>query len=335
MKLKTEKEKIMNFMMQTLTDNPKVTPQDMALLIKNKAPTLAGLTTEQLEQLARLVITQRLATELNTAVNLAGIDWAKERETYLTNAAGKTRSIHTQTAYRNALNRLETYMDRIKINPLELSPAQADDFIYAMQIEGRSAASIRLDSAACSSFFTWLERRHEGIKNPFRGTKARPAKCDTKKTEIPTLQEVKAIIAALPPMDSAAVSIMAYRGLRGGALPSMSIKGNKFTAHSKGKDIDGELPKKAIDAITRAGLDPKKPFTGFTANAIECRIKYHIGKLYKTGRIHASYSCHDLRHFYAVTEYRKDKDIYRLCRLLDHASIQVTETYLKSLKVEL
>jgi len=38
-----------------------------------------------------------------------------------------------------------------------------------------------------------------------------------------------------------------------------------------------------------------------------------------------------LRHFFAVTEYKKDFDIHRVSKLLNHASIQVTEHYLKSI----
>ncbi|MDR0441928.1 MAG: tyrosine-type recombinase/integrase [Treponema sp.] len=56
-----------------------------------------------------------------------------------------------------------------------------------------------------------------------------------------------------------------------------------------------------------------------------------IARLYKAGKINAAYSCHDLRHYYAITEYKVDRDIHRVSRLLGHASIQVTEHYLKGL----
>ncbi|MDR0473752.1 MAG: site-specific integrase, partial [Treponema sp.] len=102
-------------------------------------------------------------------------------------------------------------------------------------------------------------------------------------------------------------------------------------------------------AIANAGLNEKKPFawetrqrgktTGeFTANsagAIEKRIAYHINKLYSAGKIAACYSCHDFRHYFAVQEYNKNKDIFRLSKLLNHASIQITQIYLKSLGIEL
>ena len=47
----------------------------------------------------------------------------------------------------------------------------------------------------------------------------------------------------------------------------------------------------------------------------------------------AAYSAHDFRHYFAVSEYLKDKDIYKLSKLLDHSNISVTEGYLKGLKI--
>jgi hypothetical protein len=96
-----------------------------ALRIKQEAPSLADLVPDQLE------MTQRLAAELNTAVNLAGIDYQAERETFLTNA-GRTGSAHTRRRYRTALARLEAFTERAHISPLELTPARADDFIYSL-----------------------------------------------------------------------------------------------------------------------------------------------------------------------------------------------------------
>ena len=51
--------------------------------------------------------------------------------------------------------------------------------------------------------------------------------------------------------------------------------------------------------------------------------------MYLAGKIKA----HDFRHYFAATEYQKDHDIYRVSKLLNHASIAVTETYLKSINV--
>jgi site-specific recombinase XerD len=223
-----------------------------------------------------------------------------------------------------------------------MTPAQADDFIYSLKSAARAAASIRLDIAAVSSFFTFMERRHAAVKNPFRGTKARPERQAKKTPEIPKAEEVKVILAALPPMEAAAAAVMAYRGLRAGALPTLSIAGAAYRARSKGKDITGELPAAAMKAIQAAGLSFRSPFAvpeGYKAgnwtNTLEKRIAAKTKELHQAGRIKAVYSCHDLRHFFAVSEYKRDKDIHRVSRLLNHSSIQVTEVYLQSLNVKL
>jgi integrase len=93
------------------------------------------------------------------------------------------------------------------------------------------------------------------------------------------------------------------------------------------------MPEQALEAIKAdtAKMSPRKPFAQLTINAIEKRIQYQIGKLYKTGKISALYSSHDFRHYFSVQEYRKNKDIYRLSKLLGHTSLQTTESYLKAL----
>jgi site-specific recombinase XerD len=275
-------------------------------------------------------MTQKLTQELSAAATLAGIDYQSERETFLNNA-GSTGSKHTRRGYKTALARLEAYAERAHISPLELTPARADDFIYGLKGEA-AAATVRRDVAACSSFFTWLERRHEGIKNPFRGTKARPALKAKKTLAIPNAAEVKKILAALPAYEAAAVAVMAFRGLRIGGLPGMEIIGDRFKTRSKGKAISGELPGNVQAVLkTHNAPDKRRPFDGITEAALARRIEYHIGKLQQAGKIKAAYSCHDFRHFYAVTEYRKDKDIKRVQGLLFHSGIQITDRYLRGL----
>ena len=302
--------------------------------IKEMAEILAAFpapekwTREQKAQAVQFAALLDTAQKMIKAKTMAGVDWQKEKAAFLDNA-GRTRSAHTRTAYRAALDRLEAWAERQKTSILELTPAQADDFIYSLR--DRAAASIRLDVSAASSFFTWLERRHAEIKNPFRGTKARPPKKAVRKIVIPTAGEVEAMIRELPPDLAAAVSVMAYRGLRVGTLLTLSIAVDRFTGHSKGKDISGKLPALALDAIKAASLPHRGPFAGERANTLDKRIARAIEKLRKAGKVQAGYSAHDFRHFFAVQEYRKDHDIHRVKGLLHHTSISVTENYLRSL----
>jgi len=334
----------MNAIAQRVTSTPAASIHDMAQRIAMEAPTLADLNGEQLEQIARLVITQRLTSELNAKADIAGIDYTKKRDTFLNDA----KSEHTRRAYAAALGKLEAWANREGLNPLELNAITADQFIRELKAEGKAAATARRDIAAVSAFYSFLERYHAQIKNPIRGTRIRPPKENKKDTVIPTQKDYKSIIAALPATDRAIVITMATRGLRAGALPSLELKGGKYHGKSKGKPLTENdtlgitLPAEALEAIKAAGLDIKKPFvwktknkTDNTANAIEGRINYYIGKLYAAGKIGAAYSCHDFRHFFAIQEYKKNKDIFRLSKLLNHAGIQITQIYLKSLGIEL
>jgi site-specific recombinase XerD len=291
---------------------------------------LKDATPELLNAIAREVMKRRLVDHMDTAAKLTGIDYETERETFIKNA-GHTSSYHTRRTYRTAIVKLEQYADTLNKNPLELTTKDADNFIYDQRASGAASATVRVMTAALSSFYSFLERRHDAIRNPFRGTKARPRQKAARNLDIPDADEVKTIIEALPPKQRTAVAMMAYRGLRCGALPELDIWGGKFKTFTKGEERSGTFSPEILAAIRSAGLNGKKPFEGTNANAIERNLNYHIGKLYKVGKIRARYSAHDFRHFYAVTEYRKDHDIYRVSKLLHHSGIAITETYLRGL----
>lgn len=309
---------------------------NLARSIKNEAPQLSDLTPEQLETVAKLVITDRLKDQMKRAVDLAGIDYEDEKARFL-DTSSKTGSAHTKRAYNSALMKLEAFTTARNLSPLELSPALADDFINDLKKRDFSPATIRQAIAGASSFFTYLERRVNNkaiiILNPFRGTKARPAKKIVRACQYPTRKEVKTIIDALPAELSAIVFIMAFRGLRAGAFPGLKIHGKTFETVSKGKSIAGGLSDSCLEKIKALRGNASEPFKRWTAGAIQQETRYYISKLFKAGKISAIYSVHDFRHFYATQEYSRDKDIYRVSKLLGHASIQVTENYLRGLKV--
>jgi len=304
--------------------------EELALRIARETPSLAGLSHEELEAVARVVMGQRLVRDLDRRSGLAGIDYVAERETFLAQA-GRTGSAHTRRAYSSSVARLEAFAARRAIQVTAMRARDADDFAYALAAEGRAPGSVRRDIAAASSFFSFLERRHEAVTNPFRGTKARPAKRESRPAAYPSEEEAIRILAALPAMAKAAAAVMLYRGLRVGALPSLALIGSRFTARSKGKNLVGTLPAEALAEIRTAELDARRPFAVTTGQRLADAVRYASGKLATAGTIAAPYSAHDLRHLYAVSEYRKDRDIYRVSKLLGHASIQVTEVYLRGL----
>lgn len=301
----------------------------IAQAIAHESPRLADLGEAELERLARVVVAEELKDELKRVSALERIPYATERENFLTRA-GRTNSEHTRTAYGSALNRLEEWITRKGLSPLEVSPATADDWIADLRAEGLAASSVRLTVAAASSFWTWLERRHDGIKNPFRGTKARPAEKAKRSLAVPTFEEITAMIEAASGYLKAAIITMNETGLRVGALPSLAINGNRYTCTTKGKEQSGNVPEAVRSAIIREGLYLRAPFGNRTTSQIEDAIRYLTKKLATEGAISVRFSAHDLRHAYAVRLYQATHDIYRVKQALGHASTQVTERYLRS-----
>jgi site-specific recombinase XerD len=305
--------------------------ETMALKIAKESPELNDLNPEQLNQIAKLVITQKLTNELNDKSKIANINYKIEKGLFIMQAS-KSGSENTQALYRKALRVLEDYTKKNDINIFQMTFAQADDFIYSLK---GAPNSKRMTIAGISSFYSYLERRYSVIKNPIRGTKARPGAKAVKDIEIPDDIELMTILNELPELEKMAVYIMAYRGLRIGALNKLKVWGSRYQSYSKGKSIYGEFPIEVIVNIKSSDLNNRTPFETLTTNALKLRIYRQTLRLQREGKIKAAYSAHDFRHYFAITEYQKDKDIYKLSKLLDHSNISITETYLKSLKIDI
>jgi len=293
----------------------------------NGVPELAELTAEQISKVAEFVILERYKEDLRKTADRERIDYPADVELFI---AGR-KSERTKALYRGALTRLETWCKRNGITPLDVDPALADRWIESMKASGIAASSVNLNVSAVSSFFSLMERWHKGLMNPIRGTRARPQRKPFRTLAVPTEEEVRTIMDAAKPPLRAAVAVMSGLGLRIGGLPSFSVNGARWSAHSKGKDHAGKVTEEVREEITRAGLSLRSPFG--SAVKISKAFSYLAEKLKKEGRISAAFSPHDLRHAFAVKAYTESKDIYRVSKLLGHSGISVTELYLRSLKV--
>jgi site-specific recombinase XerD len=303
----------------------------VALRIAKEQPKLEALSSEEIEQLARVVVAETLRDELKAKVNREKIDYPVERARFLAKAA----SPHTQRAYVQALDRLESWCERQGIAPVELAPATADDWIESEKASGAAPGSVRLHVAGVSAFFTWMERRHADIiRNPFRGSRARPKNKSARTLAVPSEKEIKILKNTADSMLRAAIAVMAGLGLRVGGLPSLAIHRNRFTTTTKGKDQAGTVPEDVRKEIERAGLPLRSPFANQTAGGIADRFRYLTKRLHEAGEIAARYSVHDLRHAFAVRRYQDGRDIYAVSKALGHAGVSVTERYLRSLGLE-
>ncbi len=302
--------------------------ENLVKSLAESSPTLSSLTQEQLQSIAKATIIDDLKDELKQKVRLAKIDYPTMKATFL----NRYKSKHTKLAYSSALELLEQFAGRAGVSILEIKPRAADRFIASLT---GASSTIRLKVAAVSSFYTFLDRETDGrVRNPFRGSKLRPKK-DSSLPIIPTEEDLKTILSVASPPLKLAIALIVEHGLRIGALPTITIWGGKYRGISKGRQIAGDLTEHFLSLLRDSDLDTKAPWQGTDSDTIRNAFRYLTRKLYKEGKIIAPYSVHDLRHYFAVNEYKKDHDIYRLKSLLGHASIQVTETYLQGLHISI
>lgn len=302
--------------------------QDFIQRQSDNASDLSNMSAQEFIARFQKYAEQERQEAFNKKIRLSKVEYDGEKDMFLDTFTSED----TRDAYCRSINFAEEYAATLDKSILEFTSAEADDFIYSLK--ERSPASVRRDIAAISSFFTFLERRHKGISNPFRGTWARPKKKGVRAEAFPTTEEVDYIVSNLEDEKlSLIVSIMAHRGLRVGAFKSLSVRGENFKTVSKGKEYKGTFSKEIITKITELKLPLPAPFSDIDTVSLKSKIKYEVEKMYLAGKIKAPYSAHDFRHYFAATEYQKDHDIYRVSKLLNHASIAVTETYLKSINV--
>jgi len=275
------------------------------------------------------------------------VDWQAEREAFLSDC----RSTHTREAYARALEHLGAWLELHNLPAANLTPRLADDFIRDMRaMSGKDADSVRLTVSACSSFFSFLERRFDEIRNPFRGSRARPPSTWTEAV-IPSAAELKALQAEAEPALAAALAVAIETGLRVGGLPGLTVRedGTWHTV-SKAHRLQAAEPLSAgtLRVIGAAGIDPRRPFDPATFPRgpgrlegatkgnpeelliawLKTRLARLCGRLVQEGKISAVYSWHDLRHAFA--ERNAGKGLVWLRDRLGHSSVSVTERYLRN-----
>ena len=307
---------------------------ELARRLKLDMPSLSDLTRESLEEIAKAVIYQRLVRDLDFEVAVAGIDCAEETALFLENA-GKSGSKATHKTYTHELEKLRRYCEQIRTQLIEFTPQHTDNYIMYLVNMGYSPASIALSVSAASSLCNFIERRHsDGVtvrfRNPFKGSRIKPKVKAARPLLIPAEEEVQYLLKKLPPEQAAMVALMSGLGLRSGALGTLVIEGNEFSCVTKGKAMTGTIPD-ALLVFLKRRVRRKKPFSGARFPALKRALDSNMERLFKEGGLKARYSCHCFRHYFAIREYGKDKDIWRVSRLLNHASLASTEKYLKGL----
>jgi site-specific recombinase XerD len=293
---------------------------------------LEDLSMDDLELLKKHQKIQAQADELKLRYLQAKVDYEKEKARFLERAGRKSE--HTRKAYAAGFSNLEAWATEHDISIVAMGPKECDDYINALVKSGKSANTVRLYTSGPSAFFSFLHRRYKEIDNGFVGTKDRPAKAGKKILGVPNDKEVGILLRESEGAMRCAILTMVELGLRVGALPALHIRGDMFYTVSKGKAIEGPVPPTLRKAIEASGLSLKAPFADYTVERLTDDFRYLVRKLHKAGRLSARFSPHDLRHYAAVKLYKATRDVYAVSRFLYHASVSITEVYLKSLPAD-
>jgi len=266
----------------------------------------------------------------------------------------KSKSDRTKQTYRTAIADFFKWLDMNGIpHPLLIKAEHVDRYIEELKTNLKSN-SVRLKACGVASFYSTMKRYGHIAENPFhRATLPKKEykkaiKTDQSKTiPVMTDKEYSIILKAIDKnskrkgnhiseMNSSiaaarllpAVRVMAEYGLRVGAIPTIERRGNYFTYTTKGgKSFTQDIKPHTLP-------DGKTPFKGYPIISIQKAFKRITDKLTEQGAIQYAYTCHDLRHYFAVRFYRETKDIVKLKGLMGHASLNITDIYLQSIGIK-
>jgi site-specific recombinase XerD len=326
-------------------DDDKIKWNDLITTAKQTAhieDNLDGLLTEeQLIQFVKYIqqqtIVQRSTTQLSEEMDRVAIDVDAELERFI-GQCSPTGSQSTKHMYRNAIKQFIGYLARNGKDLLHAKTRDADGYVAYLNGDGLSANTVRARVAGISCFYTYLSRHYDCVKNIFDGVKL-PKKVNSKLTIAPDIIELGEIIKYVRernPKLACLVELISSKGFRCGAFERMTVYRNgRFSTITKGKQFNGQFDKYEMQLIRKNFGNVTRDtavFAEMTSVKIRNYFKHFTTSMRDLGLIRDSYSLHDLRHYFAASEYRKNKDIFDLSCKLNHANIAVTGAYLTTLK---
>mgnify|MGYP001251462119 CR=1 FL=1 len=291
---------------------------------------------DQLEKIAKLLYLDKAKEKLNNEANKVKFNYEEVKETWLK----EFRAKNTKLIYKKSLSIFKNYLEEKGLHILDVKAKDIDGFITVLNnIEELSNSTKRLYITAVSSFFSKLQRWEHIDFNYFKGSKL-PKKERSRELKVPSSQDVETIRKTLlgyleykgrgsnnikksVEKNIIVFDLLVETGLRIGAVKTIKVgQDNTISGISKNKRFKIKISEELTKKLRK--LDLSK----ITENSIQIFIKTAC----KRAELKL-YNAHSFRHYFAVKDYRENKDIYRVKELLNHSSISITENYLKSLNV--
>ena len=300
----------------------------------------------------------KVKNALGETVKAAQFDLAKVLNEFL---ADGEKAERTRQTYRAEIQRFLAWIEREQLHIFQVRRADVNRYKQHLT-EKYSQNTVRLSLASSSSFYAYLEAERYLDRSPFAHIKY-PRKQYKKsiKTDqgspVPVMseQEYQAIVEGLakkaqsPQLpreqvyeraarESARrllpiVHMMGTYGLRIGDVLTVKVEeGERFSYRQKGGSIrQKSLRPMTAEILAECGMQKRQPFKGIAKSTVQGAIGRLTKELAGRSVIRHAYSCHDFRHFYAITLYQETQDVYALKEALGHATVSVTEIYLAGL----
>jgi len=310
---------------------------------------LKDLSEEQVEFIAKSYYIDSLKEEFGKEIKKTKLNPEELIEQWL---SGFT-SVHTVRSFRKNLSFFLSWLNCKSI--IDVDPLTVDKYIAFINTDKTLSNNTRRQRiAACSSFFSDLERWGVIDKNPFQRAKGVPKKTLLTKSydSIPTNEELDhierfALIQIKKASDGGrgtnkklaggifalcTLKILRMYGLRVGALKTLKIDRNgNFKAFSKGKEVYGKFNEDILNLLDSYGLSRREPFRDYSEAAFSMWLWRAQKSDELAGMFKTKFSPHSIRHRFSIDFYKRTKDVHELSRRLGHSSLLVTTSYLSGL----
>ena len=280
-------------------------------------------------------------SEKDRSGNAARRNYPREVARWVSFISGGAASLHANSYQRSELKELDDS------GRLILSATREDATRYRDSLkETRKPNGIRTTISILGSFYSYLERNQYVKISPFVGI-SRPAK--------ESRVHVRAIVGQVPVMNDdeihqvlevagrrnnrvgLALGFMAVFGIRVGSIISLEAGRDFIAFRSKG----GKTKRILFKDLKAAPRDPEavasmlkgKTFANWSVGACRVACTRSLSKMHQAGKLSNDFSPHDLRHATAIREYEADHDLIRVMRILGHANVTTTQTYLEGLGI--
>lgn len=265
--------------------------------------------------------------------------------------------------YQCSLRQVHPWLGSLEVR--KITRRTIADMVGGRKRTGASNATINRDLTAVSRVFAacvawgWVEENPAALFD--RGTMTRERRDPI---VLPKEEHIRALIEAAPPMIGLMIQVYRFTGMREKELSGLEWSQIELTDQRRAitlsrtktdrpraiplddletakavavlKSVPRYLRTKADVASGRAvghhvfWHDAGEPYLFVSSQFGAIRRRVNEGRL-KAGREPITFRLHDLRHLFAVSYLRQGGNIYRLQKILGHASIKTTELYLSYL----